>query len=148
LAVRRGDEDTLSRLGLNLGELRALSPFQQVQQILNVLVGSGGAIEESELREANAPALRQIIIDDLSGTDAVRVFVIEYVMQVYASECGEASRDGSRPGGDSLEGERQLRSAVETRVALLETPEDAVSSDQLSTVINEALKTMRRLRPK
>lgn len=148
LALRRGDAETLRDLGLDLGELRALSPFKQVNRILNVLVGSGAAVEEAELRAANSRALRQLVLDGISGAEAIRVLVVEYVMQVYSSECGESSRDGSRPGGDTVEVERQLRSALRARVAQLDIPADAVSGKQLAAIIEESLKTMRRIRPK
>jgi hypothetical protein len=147
LALGRGDADALRDLGLNLVELSGLSPMKQAQKILNVLVGTGGAVEENELRAANARALRQLLVQGLSGADAVRVFVVEYVMQIYSSECGEASRDGSRPGEDSAEVEKQLRSALRVRVRQLEIPDDIVTSSRLAQVIREALKTMRKVRP-
>lgn len=148
LALGRGDAGALRELGLDLAELRTLSPHKQVNKILNVVVGTGGAIEENELRAANTRALRQLLVDGLSGADAVRVFVVEYVMQVYSSECGVKARDGTRPGRDSAEVERQLRSALTARVSQLAIPEDAVSAARLSQVIGEALKTMQKARPK
>ncbi len=148
LALGRGDAGVLRELGLDLAELRGLSPHKQINKILNVVVGTGGAIEENELRAANARALRQLLVEGVSGADAVRVFVVEYVMQVYSSECGEASRDGTRPGQDSAEVEKQLRSALKARVSQLAIPEDAVSSARLAEVIGEALKTMQQVRPK
>jgi hypothetical protein len=148
LALGRGDAGALRDLGLDLAELRGLSPMKQAQKILNVLVGTGGAVEENELRAANARALRQLLVEGLSGADAVRVFVVEYVMQIYSSECGEASRNGTRPGQDSAEVERQLRSALKTRVGQLDVPDDTVTSARLTEVIGQALKTMRKVRPR
>jgi hypothetical protein len=147
LAVRRGDPDTLARLGLDLAELQGLNPFQQSQKILNVLIGSGAAVEESELRQANAPALRRILTDDLNGAEAIRVFLVEYAMQIFDSECGETMRDGSRPGDDALRAEREVRSAVSMRVELIDLPDNAVSPDDLAAAINTALTTMREVRP-
>jgi hypothetical protein len=147
LAVRRGDADTLAGLGLDLAELQALNPFKQGQKILNVLIGSGAAVEESELRQANAPALRRILTEDLDATEAVRVFLVEYAMQIFDSEVGEAMRDGSRSGDDSLRAEREVRSAVTMRVELIDLPADALSPTDLAAAINTALETMRKVRP-
>lgn len=148
LALGRGDAGSLRDLGLDLAELRGHSPMKQAQKILNVLVGTGGAVEENELRAANARALRQLLVDGVSGGDAVRVFVVEYVMQIYSSECGEASRNGTRPGQDSAEVEKQLRSALRARVAQLDIPGDTVTSARLTEVIGQTLKTMRKVRPR
>jgi hypothetical protein len=133
----------LREYGLDLDALRSLSPLRQANQILKALIGSGGAVEEGELRAASARALRQLLVDNLSAADAIRVFVVEYVMEIYSSECGEAMRDGSRPGGDSAEAERQLRSVLRNRVVQIELSADTVTAEQLQATVDTALGTMR-----
>jgi hypothetical protein len=147
VAARRGDAATLTELGLDLAELQALSPFKRCQKILNVLLGTGAAVEESELREASSPAIRSILIEEADATAAIRIFIVEYAMQIFASEAGEEMRDGSRDGADALNAERAVRSAVEMRVDQIDLPEDSTSPQQLASAIRTALEMMRKVRP-
>lgn len=145
LAYRRGDAAALRELGLDLGELQSLSSARRMNRILNAIVGADGGIEETELRAVNSRVLRQMLVDEISGPDAVRLYIVEYVMQVYVSEAGEAMRDGSRPGQASVEAERQLRGVLRTRVRQLELPDQAVSAAELRDAIHRFLGLMRRL---
>ena len=145
LALQRGDADALRELGLDLGELQSLSSGRRMNRILNALVGADGGIEETELRAVNSRVLREMLVSGLGGPDAVRLYIVEYVLQVYASELGEAMRDGSRPGQSSVEAERQLRGALRARVRQLQLPAEAVTANELRAAIYGALGMMRRL---
>jgi len=145
LAYQRGDADALTGLGLDLGALQSMSMMRRANTILNRLVGADGDIEAMELRAVNSRVLREMLVNELSGPDAVRLYILEYVMQVYSSETGETTRNGARDGRAAAEAERQLRSALSVRVRQIDLPQGMVGGDRLRDAIQNALGLMRRL---
>ena len=141
LAYERGDADGLRDLGLDLNQLQSLSSGRRMNTILNALVGADGGVEEMELRAVNSRVLRAILVDGLDGIAAVRLYIVEYVMQVYASEAGEALEGGPQ----RVEAERQVRSALTSRVGQLALPDGLATAPELKTAIDGALRLMRRL---
>src|ERR1700733_9583106 len=81
LAYQRGDAETLRSLGLDLNELRSLSALKRANAILNAVVGADGGIEETELRKVNGRVLREVLTNSLDGAAAIRLYIVEYVMQ-------------------------------------------------------------------
>jgi hypothetical protein len=144
LAYQRGDAQTLRSLGLDLDELRSLSQLKRANAILNAVVGADGGIEETELRKVNARVLRQVLANSLDGVAAVRLYVVEYVMQVWASETGEEMRNGTRPASANSDSQRQLREALMARARRLNLA-PASSAIQLRNAISRSLGLMRRL---
>lgn len=144
LAYQRGDAATLQSLGLDLDELRSLSSLRRANAILNAIVGADGGIEETEMRRVNARVLREMLGNGLDGPAAVRLFIVEYVMQVWASETGEAMRSGSRPATASRESERQLRGALTAKARQLQIAASSTAAE-LRSSISSSLGLMRRL---
>lgn len=96
------------------------------------------------MRRVNARVLREMLGNGLDGPAAVRLFVVEYVMQVWASETGRAMRSGNRPAGASRESERQLRGALTAKARQLQIAASS-SATELKSSISSALALMRRL---
>ena len=65
-------------------------------------------------------------------------------MQVWASETGEAMRNGTRPAGANREAQRQLRDALTARARRLQIA-PASTAVQIRNAIARSLGLMRRL---
>jgi hypothetical protein len=142
LAVRDGDAGTLETLGLSLAELQRLSPLAQCNQILKALVGSGADIDESEMMAASSTALVAILIEELNPLAAVRLFIVEYVMEISTTELGARLReDGS--GDVSVQVEDGLRSFVAARVDQIELDADRLGPQDLQDAVYDALGSAR-----
>jgi hypothetical protein len=144
LAYQRGDAQTLENLGLDLNELRSMSSLKRANAILNAIVGADGGIEETELRHVNGRVLKQVLNDGLDGTAAVRLYVVEYVMQVWATETAEARRNGAASATASADTERQLRSALTAKARQLQIIASSTATE-IRTAISTSLNSMRRL---
>jgi hypothetical protein len=144
LAYQRGDAQTLESLGLNLDELRSMSSLKRANAILNAVVGADGGIEETELRHVNGRVLKQVLNDGLDGAAAVRLYVVEYVMQVWATETAEARRNGAASASASGDTERQLRNALIAKARQLQVAASSTAAE-IRTAIGTALNSMRRL---
>jgi hypothetical protein len=137
VALRQGDAATLNALGFSLSELAGLSPLAQCNRILKALVGSGGDIDESEMLAASSTALITILIEDAPPDQAVRLFIVEYVMQVATTELGATLRTGA--GEISVQIEDELRSLVVARTDQIELDEDRLGPGELQDALYEAL---------
>lgn len=146
LAYQRGDGTTLRALGLDLDELQTLDSSRRLNRILNRFVGADAGLEETELRAVNARVLRAILVDGLDGQGAVRLYIVEYVIQVHANEVGSRMHENGRSGSEIAETERQLRSALSARVQKLDLPNSFVSAAECRDAIDNALALMRSLR--
>lgn len=144
LAYQRSDAETLRGLGLDLNELRSLSGLKRANAILNAVVGADGGIEETELRKVNGRVLREVLTNSLDGVAAIRLYIVEYVMQVWASDTCEAMRKDTRPASANREAQRQLRDAFMARARRLEIA-PASTAAQLRNAISRSLGLMRRL---
>jgi hypothetical protein len=142
LAVRAGDAGTLNALGLSLPELRELGPVAQCNRILNALVGSGADIDENEMRSASSTALIAVLTEDLSPTAAVRVFIVEYVMEVSLTELGARLRELGT-GEISVKIEDDLRSLITAEVDQLALDDARLGPQQLQDALYDALGSAR-----
>ena len=129
LAYQRGDAQTLESLGLNLDELRSMSSLKRANAILNAVVGADGGIEETELRHVNGRVLKQVLNDGLDGVAAIRLYVVEYVMQVWATETAEARRNGAASASASGDTERQLRNALTAKARQLQVAASSTAAE-------------------
>jgi len=142
LAVRREDDDTLRLLGLSLAELQNLSPLAQCNQILKALVGSGADIDENEMLSASSTALVAVLIENLTPAAAVRVFIVEYAMEITVTELGAKLREDGT-GEVSVQVEDGLRSFVTARVDQIELDTDRLGPQELQDALYEALGSAR-----
>jgi hypothetical protein len=144
LAYRAEDADTLATLGLDLEELRSLAALQRNNAILNALVGADGGVEEAELRRVNGRVLTRVFKEDLDAADAVRAYIVEYAVQVWAGETGQRQRADSNRVHSSRQLERQLRGALAIRVRQVEISPGA-GAEGLRSAIESALSLMHTL---
>lgn len=144
LAYRDQDANTLAGLGLDLAELKSLQALQRNNAILNALVGADGGIEEAELRRVNGRVLTRVFKEDLDASDAVRAYIVEYAVQVWAGETGQRQRAGSSRVHSSRDLERQLRSALAARARRIEISPGA-GAEGLRAAIESSLTLMRGL---
>lgn len=142
LAVRAGDGATLDALGLSLPELQALGPVAQCNRILNALVGSGADIDENEMRSASSTALIAVLTEDLPPSAAVRVFIVEYIMEVSLTELGATLREQGT-GEVTVKIEDDLRSLVTAEVDQLTLDDTRLGPQQLQDALYEALGSAR-----
>jgi len=144
LAVRQGDTATLEALGLSVAELAEVSPLAQCSRILDALVGSGADIDESEIRAASSAALIAILTEDAGPAQAVRLFIVEYVMEVAVTELGASFRaDGA--GEVSIQVEDELRSLVTARADQLELDGERLGPDEMQNAVYETLGVVRQV---
>ncbi|MDP8929755.1 MAG: hypothetical protein M3O70_14590, partial [Actinomycetota bacterium] len=118
--------------------------LKRANAILNAAVGADGGIEDTELRKVNARVLNRMLKDSLDGAVAVRLYIVEYVMQVWATETGEAVRKGGHPAGTRRESERQLRGALAARARQLSIATSSTAAE-LREAISASLGLMRRI---
>lgn len=144
LAYQRGDAQTLATLGLDLDELRSMTSLKRANAILNAVVGADGGIEETELRHVNGRVLKQVLNNGLDGVAAVQLYVVEYVMQVWATETAEARRNGAASASASADTERQLRNALTAKARQLQVAASSTAAE-IRTAIATSLNSMRRL---
>lgn len=142
LAVRGGDAGTLASLGLSLDELRGLGPVAQCSRILNALVGSGADIDEAEMRAASSTALIAVLTEDLPPAGAVRVFIVEYVMEISLTELGATMREQGT-GEVSVRVEDGLRSLVAAQVDQLALDDTQLGPQQLQDALYDSLGSAR-----
>ena len=121
-----------------------MSSLKRANAILNAVVGADGGIEETELRHVNGRVLKQVLNDRLDGAAAVRLYVVEYVMQVWATETAEARRNGAASATASADTERQLRSALTAKARQLQVAASSTATE-IRTAISTSLNSMRRL---
>ncbi|GAA3112812.1 hypothetical protein JOF29_002812 [Kribbella aluminosa] len=81
-ALARGDANALRELGLDLAELRTLSPREQQQRILDEILGAPGHPDDEALRRATHATLKAIAADPDIAQDAQ----IDYLLASYVYE--------------------------------------------------------------
>jgi hypothetical protein len=127
-----------------MAELGELSALGQCNRILKTLVGSGSDIDENEILSASSTALVAILTQEAGPEEAVRLFIVEYVMEITVTELGAVLR--SDGGGEvSVQVEDELRSLITARVDQLELDGDNLGSDQLQDAVYRALGTVREV---
>lgn len=146
-AVRAGDAATLRRLGLDLAELAGLSPSQQAQRIIDVVVGTATSIADAEIARATSSMIIALLEADAEPTpvEVVRIFAAEYVYEICLTELGSHMRDGTRDGAASVVPEDDMRELIEARVASLQIEGDSIEADALESTIDDVLEFTRRV---
>lgn len=81
-ALARGDAGALRELGLDLEQLRALSPREQQQRILDEILGAPGHPDDEALRRATHATLKAMAADPDMAQDAQ----IDYLLASYVYE--------------------------------------------------------------
>ena len=144
LAIREEDAKTLSELGLNLEELSTLGNVQRNNAILNALIGADGGIEDAELRRVGARVLTAVLKEGLDAANAVRRYIVEYCVRVWANETGERQRAEAGRAKSSHALERQLHAALMARAKRIDIAPGS-GRGELQGAIEESLGLMRGL---
>jgi hypothetical protein len=120
----RGDAAGLAELGLDLTELRTLSPRMQCTRILDVVIGDGGHPDDTALRRAAAESLKAIILTGQPPTelDALRGFTAHYVFELCLVEIQSDINSGAMDANAAVQKEHLLWDYLESRVYLLDYP--------------------------
>lgn len=81
-ALARGDAGALRDLGLDLEQLRLLSPREQQQRILDEIIGAPGHPDDEALRRAAHATLKAMAVEPAMAQDAQ----IDYLLASYVYE--------------------------------------------------------------
>lgn len=146
-ALRAGDAAALLRLGLDLAQLAGLSPTQQAQRIIDVIVGATTSIEDAEVARASASMIIELLerVAEPTPEEVVRIFAIEYVYEIFLTELGLEMRDGTRDGAASVVTEDDIHDLIEARVASLAIEGDSVDAGALEAALDDVLEFTRRI---
>jgi hypothetical protein len=123
-ALLQGDAAALADLGLDLNELRNLSPRMQCARILDAVLGDGGHPDDAALRRAAAEELKAIILSGQppSEIDALRGFVTHFVFQLCLVEIQRDITSGAMDSTQAARMEKRLLGYIDARVRLLDFP--------------------------
>jgi hypothetical protein len=124
-ALRRGDAAALSDLGLDLDELRALSPVRQCARILDAVLGEGSHPDEHALRKAATAALKEILVnaEPPGEADALRIFIANYLFQLALVELQAQLDSGTIAPDQAAEREHGIRRWAQRRVQVAQLPD-------------------------
>ncbi len=120
-AIRRGDATALHELGLDLEELRRLSPRMQCARILDAVLGEGGHPDEYALREAAAEQLKAILLSENppSEVDTLRGFIAAFVFRLALVELRRELTSGRLSAAQAAWKESRIRRWAERRVRMI-----------------------------
>lgn len=138
-ALRRGDDSSLRKFGLNLADLSGLDVLDQVGRILNVAAPASGLQADAELRHALTEALLTLLEGDDSPRAAMEAFIASYAFEVLVTEAGARERNGERAGPLTKNDERQLRTAIDAYVRRLDLDDDLVTEEEFRAAIENVL---------
>jgi hypothetical protein len=117
-ALRRGDAAALRELGLNLGELQAMSPRQQRIALLNATVGAASHPDDVALRRAADQFLKHVLTADAEPepVELIRDFVASYIHNVGLVEVTRQLDEGEIDQVAALQKEREVRDWTRARL--------------------------------
>lgn len=123
-ALRQGDAAGLADLGLDLDQLRTLSPVRQCAAILDAVLGEGSHPDEYALRKASLESLKSILLSEAppSELDALRGFVISFVFELALVELQKDLDAGNINAVVAARHEHNIRRYLERRVIALQLP--------------------------
>ena len=140
--VRSGDADSVSDAGLALGDMTALTPFEQARKIVDAASGTSSSVEEAEIREVNANFVCWAIEQESPplAPEMVKEWVHEYVYQFWLTEAGSCLRDGSRGGEEARVLEQEARAAIEAIVSDIDLSVDGIRASHIEAAIQTLLR--------
>lgn len=146
-ALRAGDAAALRALGLELASLAGLSPGQQAQRIVDVVIGTASTFQDAEIARASATTIIRLLESAVepSPTETLRIFATEYVYEAFLTELGAEMRDGSRDGGAGVVTENDIHDLIEACVASLQIEGASVNANDLEAALNDVLEFTRRI---
>jgi len=123
-ALREGDAGALAAFGLDLEELRTLSPTRQCVRILDAVLGEGGHPDDYALRRAVAAAIKEVLqsVQPPDEVDALRGFVANFVLQIALVELEGELASGQVAPSEAASRESRMRRWIRSRVRLVPFP--------------------------
>jgi hypothetical protein len=123
-ALRQGDAPALADVGLDLDELRTLSPTRQCMRILDAVLGEGGHPDEHALRRATAAAIKEVLQSSQppDEIDALRGLIENFVFQIALVELQSELTSGEVSPPDAARRESRMRRWIRRRVRLVQFP--------------------------
>lgn len=143
--ARTGGAAAVAELGLDLGELRGLSRYEQAKRILDAALGPKGDVMDSELRKTNAEVVLWALNEETAPTavDLANRWVVEYVWQTWITESGPLLQG---LGANRARVEEEMRAALEATVTARALPDDrALMAADFTEAITSALESLRRI---
>jgi hypothetical protein len=124
-ALRREDEKSLRELGLDLSELRSLSPKQQCAVILDKILGEGAHPDEYVLREAAAEQIKKIVLNATPPKefDAIRNFISSFVFKICKLEIRSGLTASKFDTNTAANKEKRIRRWIERRIRQIKLPD-------------------------
>lgn len=146
-ALRAGNAAALRALGLDLAALAGLSPSQQAQQIVDVVVGTATTIQDVEVARASATMIIRLLESEVEPAPAevLRIFATEYVYEAFMTELGSTMRDPARDGAAGVVTEDDIHDLIEAKVASLQIEGTSVDANDLEAALNDVLEFTRRI---
>lgn len=146
-----GNEDVLSELGLNYGELRELhDPIEVIHRIVEAACGalSESTISHEEQRSVAACLAEWVLGQQAVGItpgpeEIVRKAIALIIFEVIMSESGALMRAGGRPAWISEMADEQVREAAEVRAEQAELSINGVTAEEFSKAIEEGIEALR-----
>lgn len=132
-AVRQGDAEALTELGLDIDQLRGLSPVRQCASILDTVLGEGGHPDEYALRKASLESLKHILLSESPPNehDVLRGFVVSYVFELTLVELQAQLDSGAIDPIEAAKREKSIRRYLERRVATIALPDGQIRAGDL-----------------
>ncbi len=147
--LRSGDATALQAIGLNLAELQALDPYRQTQRLLEAATEERVAttLEEDEVHKAvnrtAVWALTEAVPPEVD--EVIRRFIVEYVYEVFLTECGASLRSGDRDGVVAAAAEDRVRATIAALARQVPVQRTSVDATGLGMVAEKVLEQTLRI---
>jgi hypothetical protein len=119
-ALRRGDAASLAEVGLDLAELRAMSPRAQRMALLNAILGQPDHPDDVAVRRAADEQLREILTTTPDGDpdplDLLRGFIGKLIYRVAVVELVDQLDRGAADQTSALRKERRIGEWIRARL--------------------------------
>lgn len=117
-ALRNSDAEALNQIGLNLEELRNLSPLKQCERIAEAVLGDAHHPDDHALKRATLEHLKNILVGESppSPEDSIKGFVTEWIFQLGLVELQAESKDKSLTPQQVVNTENMIKNYLQSRV--------------------------------
>jgi hypothetical protein len=119
-----GDATELNKLGLNLDELRNLTPRQQSMRIADAVLGDANHPDDFALKRATVEHLKNVLLAEQPPTieDTVRDFVAEWIFQLGLVELRAENNEQQMTESQIKQSEQKLQRWLKVKVSQMSFP--------------------------
>lgn len=143
-AIRSQDTAALAELGLNLDDLRDLSPLDQTRRLVDRVFGASADENDQAFREAAARILLALLErpegDEPDYQEIICDAVAEVIYQRALVEITDQLRSGAMSKADAAENERQIHDLIRDLVRAepaMRPPDNSPTPEECSQVVAE-----------